>query len=540
MDIEHVFFAYGKTEIFNDISLHVNNHDHIGVVGVNGAGKSTLFHLILGDYQPDFGTITTSENTRIAYLPQVIKDEIPDMSITVEEYLKNARPLKELEAELATLYQEASVANEKKSASILKKAGKIQEQIDYFEPYKMEEQLIDLAIGFHIFDLLDSPLNTLSGGQKSKVAFARILFSKAEIVLLDEPTNHLDLESKEYIMNYLQKYPGIILVISHDIPFLNKVTNKTLHLDKQKHNMELFLGSYETFQKRIAEEKKTNERIAAKQEKEEEKLKKIIAKYIRGNEKKAKIAKDRQKKLARLEQNKVVLERLSKKANFKMEIKEKGDFYPLRVDKITFGYTKDHLLYENISLQMIRGDRFVIVGENGVGKSTLLKLIMGTLQPLEGTVEIGEKISIGYYAQEHETLEEEKTIVEQFESITKDISFLRGVLGRFLFSGDDIYKKVSVLSPGERSRVALAKLALEKSNLLLLDEPTNHLDPDTQSLIAEVFKDYPGTLLVVSHNIEFVKNLNISKMLYLPSGKITDFDPEIIEAYEYLNGNYSD
>ncbi|HIR75038.1 TPA: ABC-F family ATP-binding cassette domain-containing protein, partial [Candidatus Ventrenecus avicola] len=283
------------------------------------------------------------------------------------------------------------------------------------------------------------------------------------------------------------------------------------------------------------EEKKTNERIAIKQEKEEEKLKKIIAKYIRGNEKKAKIAKDRQKKLARLEQNKVVLERLSKKANFKMEIKEKGDFYPLRVDKITFGYTKDHLLYENISLQMIRGDRFVIVGENGVGKSTLLKLIMGTLNPLKGTIEIGEKISIGYYAQEHETLEEEKTIVEQFESITKDISFLRGVLGRFLFSGDDIYKKVSVLSPGERSRVALAKLALEKSNLLLLDEPTNHLDPDTQSLIAEVFKDYPGTLLVVSHNIEFVKSLNISKMLYLPSGKITDFDPEIIEVYEYLN-----
>ena len=184
---------------------------------------------------------------------------------------------------------------------------------------------------------------------------------------------------------------------------------------------------------------------------------------------------------------------------------------------------------------MIRGDRFVIVGENGVGKSTLLKLIMGTLTPLKGTVEIGEKISIGYYAQEHETLEEEKTIVEQFESITKDISFLRGVLGRFLFSGDDIYKKVKVLSPGERSRVALAKLALEKSNLLLLDEPTNHLDPDTQSLIAEVFKDYPGTLLVVSHNIEFVKNLNISKMLYLPSGKIEDFNPEIIEAYEYLN-----
>ena len=535
MDIEHVFFAYGKTEIFNDISLHVNHQDHIGVVGVNGAGKSTLFHLILGDLQPDFGSITTKENTRIAYLPQVIKDEIPDMNITVEEYLKSARPLKKLEQELSELYQEASVANEKKSAMILKKAGKIQEQIDYYEPYKMEEQLIDLTIGFHLFELLESPLNTLSGGQKSKVAFARILFSKAEIVLLDEPTNHLDLESKEYIMNYLQKYPGIILVISHDIPFLNKVTNKTLYLDKQKHTMELFLGTYESFQKRIEEEKKTNERIAVKQEKEEEKLKKIIAKYIRGNEKKAKIAKDRQKKLARLEQKKVVLERLSKKANFKMEIKEKGDFYPLRVDKITFGYTKDHLLYENISLQMIRKDRFVIVGENGVGKSTLLKLIMGTLTPLEGTIEIGEKISIGYYAQEHETLEEEKTILEQFESVTKDISFLRGVLGRFLFSGDDIYKKVEVLSPGERSRVALAKLALEKSNLLLLDEPTNHLDPDTQSLIAEVFKEYPGTLLVVSHNIEFVKNLNISKMLYLPSGKITDFDPEIIEAYEYLN-----
>ncbi len=537
MDIEHLDFSFGLQPIFQDVSVHISDGDHVGVVGVNGAGKSTLFHLILKDLEPDYGKIKLPSSARLAYLPQVLKDEISNMNCTVLEYMETGRPLKKLEDDLKYAYEKASVEDEKKSLFYLKQAGQIQSLIDFYDPYYAEEALLEIADGLHILDLLDESLKNLSGGQKSKVAFAHLLYSKPDLILLDEPTNHLDVESKSYVMNYLKNYRGTILVISHDIAFLNEVTNKTLYLDKLTHKMELFNGSFEKFKRRKEEEKTSKVRLLEKQEREEEKLKKIIAKYIRGNEKKANIAKDRQKKLAKLEENKVILEKKYKETKFKMEIKEKGDFYPLTVEHITFGYDSDDLLYDDLSFQMLRGERYLIVGENGIGKSTLLKLIVGKLTPLEGKITLEKNVFVGYYAQEHEQLDENKTIVEQFFDITKDFSFLRSVLGKFLFFGDDIYKKISILSPGERSRVALAKLALEKANFLVLDEPTNHLDPETQEIIAQTFLEYPGTMLVVSHNPEFVKNLKIQKILYLPSGKITDFDEDVVYAYYFLAEN---
>mgnify|MGYP005796603805 FL=1 len=537
MDIEHLDFSFGLQPIFQDVSIHISDGDHVGVVGVNGAGKSTLFHLILKDLEPDYGKIKFPYSVRLSYLPQVLKEEISNMDCTVLEYLETGRPLKKLSDDLKNVYEKASVEDEKKSLFYLKQAGQIQSMIDFYDPYHAEEELLEIADGLHILDLLDESLKNLSGGEKSKVAFAHLLYSKPDLILLDEPTNHLDVESKSYVMNYLKNYRGTILVISHDIAFLNEVTNKTLYLDKLTHKMELFNGSFEKFKRRKEEEKISKVRLLEKQEREEEKLKKIIAKYIRGNEKKANIAKDRQKKLAKLEENKVVLEKKYKETKFKMEIQDKGDFYPLNVSHITFGYSSDDLLYDDLSFQMLRGERYLIVGENGIGKSTLLKLIVGKLKPLEGKITLGKNVSIGYYAQELEQLDENKTVVEQFFDITKDLSYLRGVLGRFLFFDEDIYKKISVLSPGERSRVALAKLALEKANFLVLDEPTNHLDPETQEIIARTFLDYPGTMLVVSHNPEFVKNLNIQKMLYLPSGKVTDFEEEVVYAYHLLAEN---
>lgn len=537
MDIEHLDFSFGLTPIFLNASAHISYGDHVGVIGVNGAGKSTLFHLILQDLEPDYGKIILSKETRVAYLPQVLKDAIFSMDISVLDYVKTGRPLVSLEEKLANIYQEMSTKTPKECTELLKKASKIQSLIDFYEPWEAEDQLLEILAGLDLVDLMDTPLQNLSGGEKSKVAFAHLLYSKPDLILLDEPTNHLDINTKEYIMEYLSKYSGTILVISHDQEFLNKVTNKTLYIDKRTHQMDLVHGNFAKYKERKEEEQKTKMRLLEKQEKEEEKLKKIIAKYIRGNEKKANIAKDRQKKLAKLEQNKVVLEKEYKRAKFTMTIKEKGDFYPLRIEHLTFGYHPDDLVIDDFSLQMIRQERYVVVGENGAGKSTLLKLIVGLLTPLSGTISLGNKVTIGYYAQEHEQLDEEKTIIEQFYTVTKDISFLRGLLGRFLFFGEDIYKKVAILSPGERSRVALAKLALSAANLLVLDEPTNHLDPETQELIATTFKEYPGTLLVVSHNPEFVKNLRIEKMLYLPSGKIAPYDEEIIKAYNLLSQN---
>ena len=316
MDIEHLDFSYGLQPIFQDATVHINRNDHVGLVGVNGAGKSTLFHLILKDLEPDYGKIRIPEHTRFAYLPQVLKDEFLYMDSTVLEYLETGRPLKKLENDLKKAYENACIENEKESKFYLKKAGQIQSLIDFYEPFRAEETLLEIVQGLQIFDLLDEPLKNLSGGEKSKVAFAHLLYSKPDLILLDEPTNHLDAESKNYVMNYLKNYCGTILVISHDLTFLNEVTNKTLYLNKLTHQMELFNGSFSQFKSRKEEEKNAKVRLLEKQEREEEKLKRIIAKYIRGNEKKANIAKDRQKKLAKIEINKVILEKNIKKQNF--------------------------------------------------------------------------------------------------------------------------------------------------------------------------------------------------------------------------------
>lgn len=537
MNIEHLYMSFGLQEIFNDVNIRFNDNDKVGVVGVNGAGKSTLFNLILGLTYPDSGKIMIKNKDLIGYLPQVIADEIPDDNITTFEYLLLGRPIEKLKKNITDLYEKiATLKDDKKLNYYFKEITKNQNRLDYYDEYNAESTLLKIIDGMHIDDsLLNLKLTSLSGGQKSKIAFARLLYSKPEVLLLDEPTNHLDIDTKDYIINYLKTYPGLILVISHDIDFLNEVTTKTLYVDKLKKNVEMYNGNYEKYLKIKNERDLAKERLYEKQVKEEEKLKGIINKYIRGNEKKANIAKDRIKKLEKLQKEKVVLEKSNKYARFKIKINEPSYLIPLSVNNLTFGYNKDNLLYQNLTFDLTRGEKLLVVGENGIGKTTLLKLIMKILLPIEGTIFINDKTSIGYYAQEHEILDNEKTIIDNFNEFNLRDFELRKVLGSFLFSGDDIYKKVSILSPGERSRVALAKISLKGANTLLLDEPTNHLDPMTQTLIAETFKIFEGTMLVVSHNLDFVDNLGISRMLLLPSGKIVYYDRDIVYHYETIN-----
>ena len=540
MNIKDLTMSFGTQDIFDDINLQIKDKEKVGIIGVNGAGKSTFFKLIMGKLEPDKGKIILKPGTRIGFLPQVISDEIPNMDISVFDFLLDGRPIKKLEKELSEAYIDASIeTDEKKLKFIMKRIGKLQEKLEYYEVYNAENILLKIVTGMNIdSDLLDMRLGDLSGGQKSKVAFARLLYSNPEILLLDEPTNHLDMDSKDYIIQYLKHYNGMVLVISHDIEFLDQVTTQTLYVDKTTHKMELFPGNYEKYIKIRNERLKTQERILDKQLKEEEKLKKIIAKYIGGNEKKARIAKDRQKKLARLEENKITLEKKQKLTHFKIKINQQSGILPLKCENLCFGYNKEHILFDNLTFDLSRGEKFLIVGENGAGKSTLLKLIMGYLKPVRGEILINEKTELGYYAQEHELLDNEKSILENFDNFNISVKELRSFLGNFLFTGDDVYKKVKYLSPGERSRVALAKLALTGANLLILDEPTNHLDPQTQEIIAKTFRDYEGTMLVVSHNIEFVDNLGIERMLMLPSGEIKYYDRNIVLYYQELNNNY--
>lgn len=537
MNIENLNMSFGLQTIFDNVSIQINDFEKVGIVGVNGAGKSTLFKIILKELTPDSGTIKIKDNQTLGYLPQVISDNVFSMDISVFDYLLEGRPISKLQNQITELYEKIAIEkNEKQLKRYLKQIGDIEEQLNYYDVYNAEGELLKIINGMNIDSkLLDLKLSSISGGQKSKVAFARLLYSMPNILLLDEPTNHLDIDTKDYIINYLKNYKGLILVISHDIEFLNQITTKTLYIDKLTHKMELFPGNYSKYIKIKEERNKSQENLLKKQNKEEEKLKRIISKYIRGNEKKANIAKDRQKKLAKLQEEKVVLEKKNKYTRFKIEIDHPSYSIPIKCEKLTFGYNKENLLYKNLSFDIARGEKFLIVGENGSGKTTLLKLIMNYLTPLDGNITISEKTSIAYYAQEHEILNNDKSIIENFNDSSMNESELRNFLGSFLFSNDDIYKKINILSPGERSRVALAKIALSKANTLILDEPTNHLDPMTQLIISDTFKEYKGTMLVVSHNLEFVDNLNITRMLLLPSGKIMYYDPEIVMYYEQIN-----
>lgn len=536
MKIENLCMSFGTQVIFDNVSFQINNNDKVGIIGVNGAGKSTLFNILLGNLTPDSGNITLDTKINLGYLPQVIMEDASSEDETVFDYLLEGRPIKKLKEELTNLYDIiANTQNEYELKKYYKKINRINELLEYYDEYNAENILLKIISGMQIDDnLLDLKLKNISGGQKSKVAFAKLLYSNPEIMLLDEPTNHLDLDTKDYIINYLKNYHGIILVISHDVEFLNAVTKKTLYVDKMKHNIEIYNGNYEKYMKIKSERDLAKQRLYEKQAKEEEKLKGIIAKYIRGNEKKANIAKDRIKKLEKLENQKIELEKKNKYTKFNMKIKKPSYSIPIKCNNLTFGYDEENLLYEDLNFDLTRGEKLLVVGENGIGKTTLLRLIMGYLTPIEGSIEITDKTDIAYYAQEHEILDNNKTILENFANFGLADYEIRRMLGSFLFSGDDIFKKVEVLSPGERSRVALAKISLTGANTLLLDEPTNHLDPMTQLIISDTFKNYEGTMLVVSHNLDFVDNLNINRMLLLPSGRITYYDRDIVMHYEML------
>ena len=539
MEIKNLTLSFGTQDVFKDINLNIQENEKVGIVGVNGAGKTTFFKVILGLLMPDEGVIKFKNNVRKGWLPQVISEEVPSMDISVFEFLLSGRPLQELTKELQQVYEQIALeSSDAKQKELFNKAEKLQNKLEYWNFYSADTELLKIISGMAISDeMLNQKLNELSGGQKSQVAFARLLYSMPEIILLDEPTNHLDNDTKQFVVNFLKNYKGSVYVISHDVDFLSEITTKILFLDKRTKNMELYNGNYDRFVKLHEEREKNLLKEVEQQEKEINRLQTIVDKYQSASGKRKKMAQDREKKLEKMKENKIEVAPQQNTAQIKMEMLRESNNFPLKVNDLSFKYNKEssHDIIHNLSFELKKGEKFLIVGENGVGKSTLLKLIVGQLIPNKGTIQIGNKTDIGYYAQEHELLDNNKSILDNFSNVNISQRQVRSILGRFLFYGDDVFKKVAVLSPGERSRVALAKLSLKGANMLILDEPTNHLDPETQKIIAETFKTFEGTMLVVSHNPEFVDNLGIERTLILPSGQLAFYDRKTVEHYYEIN-----
>ncbi len=528
--------AFGLETIYEDAEFLLGDRDKVGIVGVNGAGKTTLFRILLHELELDSGTMTVG-NARIGYLPQEIV--IEDEKQTVWEYLQDGRPIRKINAELELIYAKLETADPSGQGSLLERMGKLQDRLEYFDCYEAEEILLDLVDSMQIdLELLESPMAELSGGQKSKMAFARVLYSKPEILLLDEPTNHLDASTKDFVTGYLKNYRGMVLIISHDIDFLNQIINKIMFINKVTHKISVYEGDYYTYKKKYAEEQRLREMGIRQQEKEIKELSEFVQRAKQASQTNHAIKRMGQERALRLEKKKRELktrDRVYKRVKMDIRPKREGALMPLEVESISFHYPGQPRLYKDLSFQINRKERFLVVGENGVGKSTLLKLIMGILTPEQGRVRYNPKTDVAYYAQELEQLDLEKTVLENVDTDGYTEWQLRSILGNFLFYEEDVNKKVAVLSPGEKARIALCKVLLPKANLLILDEPTNHLDPETQAIIGGNFNLFEGTIIVVSHNPSFVEQIGISRMLILPSGRIENYSREMLEYYYELN-----
>lgn len=546
MKATHLQLTYGAKVIYDDCNFHFDLQDKVGVVGVNGAGKTTLFRIIIGQQQLDDGKIELP-GLRIGYLPQeiLIPDSMKD--ITVWDYVAAGRPVDELQEKLNVEYEK--LAQYPESAAILERITELQDLIDTYDVQNFDYELLRILEKMQLSDLMNHKMHELSGGQKSKVAFARVLFENAGLILLDEPTNHLDAGTKQFVMNYLRHYKGTVMVISHDVEFLDAVTNKTLFVNKVAHKMKVYSGNYSDFRRQYAEEKAAEDARITEQEREIKRLTEFVERARaakRSNTALIGMGHQREKVLAKKLAELGTREADYQRVELRITPAQQSSKTPLEVQNLSFAYPNSIELYHKLSFSLTRGEKFLIVGENGVGKSTLLKLIVGELTPSAGSIILGHNTTIAYYAQELELLDPRRTILDNVQSYDFTDTELRGMLSNFLFHDDDIYKKVAVLSPGEKARVALCKTLLQRANLVILDEPTNHFDPETQKIIGENLHDYTGTLIMVSHNPTFVEQVGITRMLVVPSHRadtkgslavIKNYSHELLEYYYYLNSD---
>ncbi|MDO5708164.1 MAG: ABC-F family ATP-binding cassette domain-containing protein [Andreesenia angusta] len=518
--------SYIVDKILDDISFSINEYDKVGLVGLNGSGKSTLFNIISGELSPDSGTIIIPKNYKIALLEQ---DLFEDESISIyDELISVFKYLEILEDDLRNMEIKISEYSED-SEKLKELMNRYSNMLENFQSkngygYKSEVKGVLRGLGFSD-DEFSKPISQLSGGQKARISLGKILLENPEILLLDEPTNHLDINAIDWLEKYIKDYNGTVITISHDRYFLDKTVSKILHLENKK--IEMYKGNYSDFIKKRKMNLNALKRKYENQQKEINDLKEKIKKFEQFNGQRfVRMVKSRKKMLEKMEAMEDP-EINNKRSIMRFEPSIQSGNDVLRFENTTIGYTSS--LIKDINLNVYKSEHIGIIGPNGTGKTSLLKSIQNEIPLISGNIEIGHNVNIGYFDQEQANLNFDKIVIEEIwdEYPKLTTTEIRSLLAKFLFIGDDIYKEISNLSGGERSRLSLLKLMMSKTNLLLMDEPTNHLDIDSKEILEDAISSYEGTVIVISHDRYFLNKI---------SDKIWELENHNLK--EYL-GNYS-
>lgn len=516
--------SFGIDSILEDVSFTVNEGDKIGIIGINGTGKTTLFKIISGVYGYDSGDIYTAKDCEIGYLEQNMN--FHSENTILDEVLEVFRDLIDMETYLRNLELKIAEEGEKSNSDYLDKLmNEYSHKLELFADkngygYKSEAKGVLKGLGFSDNDM-NKPISILSGGEKTRILLGKLLLKKPTLLMLDEPTNHLDSEAIEWLELFLKQYKGTVMLISHDRYFLDQVVNRTFEIHNKK--LKTYNGNYSKFLELSRVEKELELKKYEDQQKDLKKQEESIERLkAYGREKHLKRARSKEKALDKIDVlDKPEAYRKRARIEFNPSIVSGNDV--LQVRDVSMGYG-NRILFKDLNLDIYREEKVALIGANGIGKSTLFKIIMNEIIPLSGSVTLGTNVNVSYFHQEQKTLNLDNTIIDEIWDSNKHLTQtqIRSMLGAFLFEDEEVFKKISTLSGGERARVAILKLILSNANFLLLDEPTNHLDIDSKEVLEEALSSYTGTIFTISHDRYFL-NTVVDKILVLDDNGITEY-----------------
>ncbi len=493
ISVSNLSFSYTDKPLYEGVNFIIGKGQKVGLVGPNGAGKSTLFKVLMKEMDFTTGKVEIMGNT--ALVPQEVKRD-PE--------LENALSIR-----------------------------------DYINPHKIHQdfEIHKLLHGMGLDDMdLDEKPTALSGGQKTKLALARALLMEPDILFLDEPTNFMDQEGKRFVMNFLSHYPKTLILVSHDIELMDHAIDKVLYVNPPLRAIEEYKGNYSQFKKLKAEKDALLKRQVIQGQKQVKRMEEAV-KNAMGfrSEKGVRVRVQLEKRLERMKENLPELPPEVRKIKIRLIDPLPVGELPIRAVGISKAYDPQNPILTNVDLTIYRGERLALIGSNGTGKSTLIKMLVGTLQPDSGEIIRNQQLVLGYYSQEFETFDFSKTLLDlMHETSHKEMGMCRAMLGRFNFVGDKVYQKVESLSGGEKTRLSIALITAQPSNVLILDEPTTYLDVMSQRIILEAIKEYKGTMIVVSHNSEFIKELKPNRAFLLPEAKMKFWDDELLDRVEEM------